>query len=53
MSQFFNEAMDKSTICSSLVLSTQSSALSGYCAVYPPSITNSDPVTNDDSSDAR
>ncbi len=25
----------------------------GYCAVYPPSITNSDPVTNDDSSDAR
>src|SRR5206468_3046484 len=25
----------------------------GYCAVYPPSITSSDPVTNDDSSDAR
>ena len=25
----------------------------GYCAVRPPSITSSDPVTKDDSSDAR
>src|SRR5690242_20345133 len=52
-SNILNEVASAEILLSPHIRGQDQAAMPTYCAVIPPSITSSDPVTQDDSSDAR